>query len=77
MGPFESIWGQFVALESKFLQTSHATTQNYRKRSRILMDMVFEVILKTLKPFWALFGNFGVIMGPFGAILGPKMTRTP
>ena len=38
------------------------------------MDVVSEVTLMTLRPFQALFYNFGVILGSFGAILGPKMT---
>ena len=53
------------------------TTQNDRKRGIIPMEIVSEVTLKplmTLRPFQALFYNFGVILGSFGAILGPKMT---
>ena len=69
-GPFGTIWSQFVAPKSKFLQASHVTTQNYRKGSRILKEMVLQVTLKT---FRALFGNFGAIMGPIDAIRGPKM----
>ena len=75
-GHFGTIPGQFVAPNSKLSQTSHVTTQNDRKRSRILMEMVSEVTLKTLRPFQALFCNFWVILGSFGAILGPKMTWT-
>ena len=75
-GHFGTIPGQFVAPNSKLLQTSHVTTQNNCKRSRILMEMVSEVTLKTLRPFQALFCNFWVILGSFGAILGPKMTWT-
>ena len=74
LGHFGTMPGQFVAPNSKLLQTSHVTTQNDRKRSRILMEMVSEVTLMTLRPFQALFYNFGVILGSFGAILGPKMT---
>ena len=73
-GHFGTIPGQFVAPNSKLLQTSHVTTQNNRKRSRALMEMVPKVTLKTLRPFQALFCNFWVILGSFGAILGPKMT---
>ena len=73
-GHFGTIPGQFVALNSKLLQTSHVTTQNNRKRSRILMEMVSEVTLKTLKQFPALFCNVQIILGSFGATLGPKMT---
>ena len=76
-GHFGIILGQFVAPNSKLSQTSHVTTQNYRKRGRIPMEIVSEVTLKplmTLRPFQALFYNFGVILGSFGAILGPKMT---
>ena len=65
-----------ILTDSKLLQTSHVTTQNDRKRSRILMEMFSEVTLKTLRPFQALFCNFWVILGSFGAILGPKMTWT-
>ena len=74
LGPFEAILELFFGLNLKLLQTSHVTTQNDRKRSRILMEMVSEVTLKTLRPFQALFCNFWVILGSFGAILGPKMT---
>ena len=74
LGHFGTIPGQFVAPNSKLLQTSHVTTQNDRKRGRILMEMVSEVTLMTLRPFQALFYNFWVILGSFGAILGPKMT---
>ena len=76
-GHFGTISGQFVAQNSKLSQTSHVTTQNDRKRGRIPMEIVSEVTLKplmTLRPFQALFYNFGVILGSFGAILGPKMT---
>ena len=55
------------------------TTQNDCKSGRIPMEIVSEVTLKplmTLRPFQALFYNFGVILGSFGAILGPKMTWT-
>ena len=74
LGPFEAILELFFGLNLKLLQTSHVTTQNDRKRSRILMEMVSEVTLMTLRPFQALFYNFWVILGSFGAILGPKMT---
>ena len=77
LGPFWDHFGQFVAPNSKLSQTSHVTTQNDRKRGRIPMEIVSEVTLKplmTLRPFQALFYNFGVILGSFGAILGPKMT---
>ena len=74
LGPFEAILELFFGLNLKLSQTSHVTTQNDRKRSRILMEMVSEVTLKTLRPFQALFCNFWVILGSFGAILGPKMT---
>ena len=78
-GSFWDLWGYFglvLGLNLKLLQTSHVTTQNDRKRSRILMEMVSEVTLKTLRPFQGLFCNFWVIFGSFGAILGPKMTWT-
>ena len=78
------IFGHFVATQghswppkSKLSQTNHVTTQKDRKRGRIPMEIVSEVTLKplmTLRPFQALFYNFGVILGSFGAILGPKMT---
>ena len=46
-----------------FADSEDVTTQNDRKRSRILMEMVLEVTLKTSRPFRALFGNFEVIWG--------------
>ena len=73
-GHFRTISGQFVAPNSKLSQNSHVTNQNDHKRSRILMEMVSEVTLMTLRPFQALFYNFGVILGSFVAIRGSKMT---
>ena len=64
-GHFGTIPGQFVAPNSKLLQTSHVTTQNNRKRSRALMEMVPKATLKTLRSFWAISGYFGAISGPF------------
>ena len=58
LGHFGTIPGQFVAPNSKLLQTSHVTTQNNRKRSRALMEMVPKVTLKTLRSFWAILGSF-------------------
>ena len=69
-GHFGTIQGPFVAPNSKLLQTSHVTTQNHRKRSRILMEMVSEVTLKTVRPFR---GHFGAILRPYGANLWPKL----
>ena len=69
--------GSFLAIfdpKLKVVANYFVTSQNDRKRSRILMEMVSEVSLKTLRPFQALFCNFWVILGSFGAILGPKMT---
>ena len=58
LGHFGTIPGQFVAPNSKLLQTSHVTTQNDRKRSRILMEMVSEVTLNLLRSFGAILGSF-------------------
>ena len=49
LGPFEAILELFFGLNLKLLQTSHVTTQNDRKRSRILMEMVAEVTLNPLR----------------------------
>ena len=67
LGHFGTIPGQFVAPNSKLLQTSHVTTQNNRKRSRALMEMVPKVTLKTLRSFWAILGSF---WGHLETILG-------
>merc|ERR1712155_367393 len=64
---FGTIPGQFVATNSKLSQTSHVTTQNDRKRSRILMEMVAEVTLNPLRTFGAILGSF---WGHFGTIPG-------
>ena len=74
--PFQVHFGPICGPELKLSPTSHVTTENDRKGSRFLMKMVSEVTLMTLRPFQALFYNFGVILGSFGAILGPKMTWT-
>ena len=65
LGHFRTIPGQFVAPNSKLLQTSHVTTQNNRKRSRALIEMVPKVTLKTLRSFWAILGPFRDHFGPF------------
>ena len=67
LGHFGTIPGQFVAPNSKLLQTSHVTTQNNRKRSRALMEMVLKVTLKTLRSFGAILGSF---WGHLETILG-------
>ena len=58
LGPFEAILGLFLVkslgLNLKLRQTSHMTTQNDRKRSRIPMEMVSEVNLSRS-------GHFGTI----------------
>ena len=61
-GHFGTIPGQFVAPNSKLLHTSHVTTQNNRKRSRILMEIVSEFF----EPVEVIWGNFWVILGHFG-----------
>ena len=69
---FGTFWGYFglvLGLNLKLSQTSHVTTQNDRKRSRILMEMVSEVNLKILMSFWDHLGPFGTIwdhLGSFG-----------
>ena len=73
LGPFEAILELFFGLNLKLLQTSHVTTQNDRKRSRILMEMVSEVNLKILMSFWDHLGPFGIIwdhLEPIGTIWG-------
>ena len=65
LGHFGTIPGQFVAPNSKLLQTSHVTTQNNRKRSRILMEMVSEVNFKMLRSFQDHLGPFEAIIGLF------------
>merc|ERR1712055_562621 len=67
LGHFGTIPGQFMAPNSKLLQTSHVTTQNDRKRSRILMEIVSEVTLNPLRSFGAILGSF---WGHFRTILG-------
>merc|ERR1712218_120981 len=66
-GHFGTIPGQFGAPNSKLSQTSHVTTQNDRKRSRILMEMVAEVTLNLLMSFGIILGSF---LGHFGTIPG-------
>ena len=51
LGPFEAILELFFGLNLKLSQTSHATTQNNRKRSRIPLEMVSEVNFKMLRSF--------------------------
>ena len=65
LGHFGTIPGQFVAPNSKLLQTSHVTTQNDRKRSRIPMEMVSEVNLSMLRSFQDHLGPFEAIIGLF------------
>ena len=73
---FGTFWGYFglvLGLNLKLSQTSHVTTQNDRKRSRILMEMVSEVNLKILMSFWDHLGPFGIIwdhLEPIGTIWG-------
>ena len=59
--PFQVHFGPICGPELKLSPTSHVTTENDRKGSRFLMKMVSEVTLMTLRPFQALFYNFGVI----------------
>ena len=62
---FGTFWGYFglvLGLNLKLSQTSHVTTQNDRKRSRIPMEMVSEVNL-------SMFRSFQDHLGPFEAIL--------
>ena len=73
LGPFEAILELFFGPNLKLLQTSHVTTQNDRKSSRILMEMVSEVNLKILMSFWDHLGPFGIIwdhLEPIGTIWG-------
>ena len=46
-----TIWGQFVAPNSKLSQNSHVTTQNDRGRSRIQMEIVLRLNLKKYMSF--------------------------
>ena len=73
LGHFGTIPGQFVAPNSKLLQTSHVTTQNDRKRSRILMEMVSKVTLNLLRSFGAIWGHFWPFWDHSGPICGPKL----
>ena len=61
-------WGytwSFLGLNLKLRHTSHVTTQNNRKRSRISIEMVSEVNLKTLRSFRDHLGPYGIIWGLF------------
>ena len=55
LGPFWDNFGtisdQFVARNSNLSQTSLLTTQNDRKRSRILMEIVLRLNFKTFRSF--------------------------
>ena len=62
-----------MGLNLKLSQTSHVTTQNDRKRSRIPMEMVSEVNLSTLRSFQDHLGPFEAILGLFLVISGPKL----
>ena len=62
-GTFRSCFGPVLGLNLKLSQTSHVTTQNNRKRSRIPMELVSEVNLKMLMSFWDHLGLFVVIFG--------------
>ena len=73
LGPFEAILELFFGLNLKLSQTSHVTTQNDRKRSRIPMEMVLAVNLKTLRSFQDHLGQLEAILGLFLVISGPKL----
>ena len=72
-GTFRSCFGPVLGLNLKLSQTSHVTTQNDRKRSRIPMEMVSEVNLSTLRSFQDHLGPFEAILGLFLVISGPKL----
>ena len=65
LGPFEAILELFFGLNLKLSQTSHATTQNDHKRSRIPLEMVSEVNFKMLRSFQEHLGPFEAIIGLF------------
>ena len=73
-GHFGAIFGHFwpflaiLGPIEKWLQTSHVTTQNDRKRSRNPMEMVLDVIFQTFRPvlvIWGLFGHFWPFFSQF------------
>ena len=67
-GNFMSFWGYlelFLGQNSKLSQTSHVTTQNNRKRSRNLMEMVSDVTFPTFRSFLAILYHFGAIWNHF------------
>ena len=59
LGPFEAILELFFGLNLKLLQTSHVTTQNDRKSSRIPLEMVSEVNFNMLRSFRDQLSCFG------------------
>ena len=71
---FWSFWGHFWPFsfpEIKLSQTSRLTTQNDRKRGRILMGMFSKIDLHTFRPFQAISCPFQGYLGPIWAIFGP------
>merc|ERR1712012_1174444 len=75
---FGTFWGYFglvLGLNLKLSQTSHVTTQNDRKRSRMPMEMVSEVNLSMLRSFQDHLGPFEAILELFFG-LNLKLSQT-